>query len=220
MCLKAFLGEVATWTGIVTGTLMFASPALFARWKWRGVAGATPAFMLWTGVPFFVGCVLYNLAHPTQGVGTAALRALVIVGAILQVPSLVITHHSCWSPSDDIMSMPQRCEFLGIPFLLCRAACIEQRSVVLMAALQRHVQLQAHTEFLVMLTEHHLGCLQVFAKGAKFSMFKPAEEMVYIGLDEQSRTKGKAAIDVAGAQTGKSMGSVLQQVVNGKHMHL
>ena len=44
-------------------------------------------------------------------------------------------------------------------------------------------------------------------------MFKPAEEMVYIGLDEQSRTKGKAAIDVAGAQTGKSMGSVLQQVL-------
>jgi len=52
----------------------------------------------------------------------------------------------------------------------------------------------------------------VFAKGAKFSMFKPAEEMVYIGLDEESRTKGKAAIDVAGAQTGKSIGSVLQQV--------
>ena len=76
---------MATWTGIVTGTLMFASPALFARWKWKGVAGATPAFMLWTGVPFFVGCMLYNVAHPTQGVGTAALRALVIVGAILQV---------------------------------------------------------------------------------------------------------------------------------------
>lgn len=51
----------------------------------------------------------------------------------------------------------------------------------------------------------------MFAKGAKFSMFKPAEEMVYIGLDEESRTKGKAAIDVAGAQTGKSIGSVLQQ---------
>ncbi len=83
--MQAFLGEVATWTGIVTGTLMFASPALFTRWKWKGVAGATPAFMLWTGVPFFVGCTLYNIAHPTQGVGTAALRALVIVGAILQV---------------------------------------------------------------------------------------------------------------------------------------
>ena len=56
------------------------------------------------------------------------------------------------------------------------------------------------------------AALQVFSKGAKFSMFKPAEEMVYIGLDAESRTKGKAAIDVVGAQTGKSGGSVLQQV--------
>lgn len=53
----------------------------------------------------------------------------------------------------------------------------------------------------------------MFSKGAKFSMFKPAEEMVYIGLDEESRTKGKAAIDVVGAQTGKSIGSVLQQAL-------
>lgn len=32
--------------------------------------------------------------------------------------------------------------------------------------------------------------LQVFGKAAKFSCFKPCEEMVYIGLDEESRTKG------------------------------
>ena len=55
--------------------------------------------------------------------------------------------------------------------------------------------------------------MQIFGKGAKFSMFKPAEEMVYIGLDEESRTKGKAAIDVVGAQSGKSLGSVLQQAL-------
>jgi AAA family ATP:ADP antiporter len=53
---------------------------------------------------------------------------------------------------------------------------------------------------------------QVVGKGAKFSLYKPAEEMVYISLDRESRTKGKAAIDVVGAQTGKSVGSVLQQV--------
>lgn len=58
----------------------------------------------------------------------------------------------------------------------------------------------------------YAGPLQVFGRGAKFSMFKPAEEMVYIGLDAESRTKGKAAIDVVGAQTGKSLGAVVQQV--------
>jgi AAA family ATP:ADP antiporter len=33
--------------------------------------------------------------------------------------------------------------------------------------------------------------LQIFSRGAKFSLFKPAEEMVYIGLDDESRTKGE-----------------------------
>lgn len=74
-------------------------------------------------------------------------------------------------------------------------------------------------------------------RGCKFSLFKPAEEMVYITLDQargnprmswapagsdtspalflpqESRTKGKAAIDVVGAQTGKSSSSILQQVL-------
>lgn len=51
----------------------------------------------------------------------------------------------------------------------------------------------------------------VFSKAAKFSLFKPAEEMVYIGLDKESRTKGKAAIDVVGSQFGKAGCSCLQQ---------
>lgn len=87
-CTQAFMGDVAMWTGIVTGTLMFASPMLFERWKWRGVAGATPAFMLWTGLPFFAGCILYALAHPGGGAGTFALRALVLAGALLQARCL------------------------------------------------------------------------------------------------------------------------------------
>jgi len=55
--------------------------------------------------------------------------------------------------------------------------------------------------------------LQVLSKGSKFSLFKPAEEMVYIGLDDESRSKGKAAIDVVGAQSGKSVVSVMQQAL-------
>lgn len=45
--------------------------------------------------------------------------------------------------------------------------------------------------------------LQVGAKGAKFSMFKPAEEMVYIGLDKESRSKGR--------QTDEGRGNSLLQ---------
>ena len=36
--------------------------------------------------------------------------------------------------------------------------------------------------------------LYVIERAAKFSLFKPAEEMVYITLDDESRTKGKAAV--------------------------
>jgi AAA family ATP:ADP antiporter len=55
--------------------------------------------------------------------------------------------------------------------------------------------------------------MQIFSRASKFSLFKPAEEMVYIGLDDESRTKGKAAIDVVAAQSGKSASSLLQQAL-------
>ena len=47
---SAFMGDVAMWTGLVTGSLMLCSPLLFDRFGWRGVAGATPRFMIATGV--------------------------------------------------------------------------------------------------------------------------------------------------------------------------
>lgn len=58
--------------------------------------------------------------------------------------------------------------------------------------------------------------LYVFSKGAKFSLFKPAEEMVYITLDEEGRTRGKAAIDVVGAQVRKEGRGLGLGLVNGK----
>lgn len=39
---------------------MFASPLLFDRVGWGGVANATPNFMLWAGLPFFAGCIAYT----------------------------------------------------------------------------------------------------------------------------------------------------------------
>jgi ATP:ADP antiporter, AAA family len=53
--------------------------------------------------------------------------------------------------------------------------------------------------------------IYVISRAAKFSLFKPAEEMVYLSLDARARLNGKAAVDVLGAQLGKSGGSVLQQ---------
>lgn len=47
---SAFMGEVAMATGVVTGGLMLATPLMFRLMQWRGVAAATPIFMMAMGM--------------------------------------------------------------------------------------------------------------------------------------------------------------------------
>jgi len=91
------------------------------------------------------------------------------------------------------ISTPVVMSLLAVPFFACTVVFGVENPIVLNAAVT-------------------IGSVMILMSRAfKYGLFDPTLQMSYIPLDEDSKVKGKAAIDVLGSRVGKSGASMVQQ---------
>jgi len=128
----------------------------------------------------------------TSLVGLFAIVAIFIGSAIMRKTSWFV----------GAIATPLTFLITGIPFFLC---------IIFPDAVSPITGMLGLTPLAVAV---YVGLAQnVLSKSIKYALFDPTKEMSYIPLDDESKIKGKAAVDVIGGRMGKSGGGVILQVL-------
>ena len=97
---SSYMGDVATFTGLLSVALMLSSPVIFARLRWFGAASASPRILLWGGALFFAAAVAR--AHAPAAMAPALLAPLVLAGSTLFVCARA-SKYALWKPSEEMV---------------------------------------------------------------------------------------------------------------------
>lgn len=100
---------------------------------------------------------------------------------------------------------------LATPLMLLGTSSIFFSSVIFKDSLSGVMAMLSTTPLMMAVM---VGMIQnILSKATKYSLFDSTKEMSYIPLDDDLKTKGKAAVDVVGGRAGKAGGALIQQIL-------
>ena len=109
--------------------------------------------------------------------------------------------------SNILRLMPWRIAALSTPIMMLVTGTIFLSLTIFGKDLERYIDVLAPPLVFAVV----IGTIQnILSKATKYSLFDPTKEMAYIPLDDELKTKGKAAVDVVGGRLGKSGGGLIQ----------
>lgn len=183
---QSVLANVSIATGLLTMALMLTGKFVFQFFGWTTAAIATPLVMFASGAAFFGLSLAAQFGWTVPGVATADLALLGVTAGIITQVFARSSKFSLFDPAKEMVRGHGRWKE-GVRTWAHGCWCGEPRRVMVDDAPIVHAP---HT--------HTLRTIMV---------------QVYIEMDKEEKSKGKAAVDLLGSQVGKSGASWLTQAL-------